>query len=87
MKLRKLLLLAVTCILVGGIGAGLTWKSYAETTNEVKEGATEKIEANENIKKIQVKLDTGDVKIQKGNDSFFYIEKSAMMENQEITYV
>lgn len=82
--MKKLLLLAVVCIIVGGIGASLTWKSYAETVNKIKERETQKIEANEQIKNIQVDLEAGDVKIEKGHDSSFYIEKSAMLEKQEV---
>lgn len=77
-------MLAVFCIVVGGIGAGLTWKSYVKTTNKMKGRETEKIEANEHIKNIQVNLEAGDVKIEKGKDSSFYIKKSAMSEEQEV---
>ncbi|MFJ8530000.1 DUF4097 family beta strand repeat-containing protein [Bacillus sp. NPDC094106] len=80
--MKKILLGAVACIIIGVIGISQT---YTKTVAAVEKGDTEKVIKNEAIKNVEIALDAGDVTIQKGNDSSFYVKQSGNLENQKVT--
>lgn len=66
--MKKILLIAVACIIIGVIGISQT---YSKTVDAAEKGETERVIKNEAIKNLEIHLDAGDVTVQKGNDSSF----------------
>ncbi|KEK21680.1 DUF4097 family beta strand repeat-containing protein [Bacillus gaemokensis] len=79
--MKKILLGAVACIVIGVIGISQT---YSKTVDAVGKGDTEKVIKNEAIKNVEIDLDAGDVTIQKGDDSSFYVKQSGDVAKQKI---
>ncbi|MDM5155819.1 DUF4097 family beta strand repeat-containing protein [Bacillus sp. DX1.1] len=80
--MKKILLGAVACIIVGVIGISQT---YAKTVEEAEKGDTEKVIKNKAIKKLEIDVDAGDVMIQKGNNSSFYVKQSGRVAKQKVS--
>lgn len=65
---EKILLVAIACIIIGVIGISQTYKKAVET---VEKGNKEEVIKNETLKNVEVKLDAGDIVVQKSPDSSF----------------
>ncbi len=80
--MKKILLIAVACIIIGVIGISQT---YSKTVDAAEEGETERVIKNEAIKSLEIDLDAEDVTVQKGNDSSFHIKQSGNTTKQKIS--
>ncbi|WP_459500053.1 DUF4097 family beta strand repeat-containing protein [Bacillus sp. C1] len=80
--MKKIVLVAVACIIIGVIGVSQT---YTKAVDAVERGEKEKVIKNETIKKLEIGLDAGDVTIQQGNDSSFYIKQTGNIEKQKVS--
>ena len=80
--MKKILLVAVACIIIGVIGISQT---YTKAVDAAEKGDKEKVIKNEAIKNLEIDLDAGDVTVQKGNDSSFYIKQSGNIANQKVS--
>lgn len=80
--MKKILLIAVACIIIGVIGISQT---YTKAVEAVERGETERVIENEAIKNLEIDLDAGDVTVQKGNDSSFYIKQTGNMAKQKVS--
>ncbi|MCW1940124.1 DUF4097 domain-containing protein [Bacillus anthracis] len=78
---EKILLVAIACIIIGVIGISQTYEKAVQTAEK---GNKEDIIKNETLKNIEVKLDAGDIAIQKSPDSSFYVKQSGDARKQEI---
>ena len=79
--MKKILLVAIACIIIGVIGISQTYEKAVQTAEE---GNKEDVIKNETLKNIEVKLDAGDIIVQKSPDSSFYIKQSGDVRKQEI---
>lgn len=79
--MKKILLVAIACIIIGVIGISQTYEKAVQTAEK---GNKEDIIKNETLKNIEVKLDAGDIAIQKSSDSSFYVKQSGDARKQEI---
>ncbi|MDJ1474113.1 DUF4097 family beta strand repeat-containing protein [Bacillus sp. LS15-K4] len=79
--MKKILLVAITCIIIGVIGISQTYEKAVQTAEE---GNKEDVIKNETLKNIEVKLDAGDIVVQKSPDSSFYVKQSGDVRKQEI---
>lgn len=79
--MKKILLVAVTCIIIGVIGISMTYKQAVDAATS---GDKEKVIKNEAIKSLEIELDAGDIVVQKGNDSSFYIKQSGDIAKQKV---
>ncbi|MDM5234679.1 DUF4097 family beta strand repeat-containing protein [Bacillus cereus] len=79
--MKKILLVAIACIIVGVIGISQTYK---KAVANVEEGNKEEVIKNEALKNVEVDLNAGDVIIQKSPDSSFYVKQSGDIRKQEI---
>ncbi|MED2293750.1 hypothetical protein P4W16_25125, partial [Bacillus thuringiensis] len=66
--MKKLFLIAIACIIIGVIGISQTYEKAVQTAEK---GDKEDVIKNETLKNIEVKLDAGDIVIQKSPDSSF----------------
>ncbi|EOP51630.1 DUF4097 family beta strand repeat-containing protein [Bacillus pseudomycoides] len=80
--MKKILLVAVACIIIGVVGISQT---YSKTVDAAEKGETERVIKNEAIKNLEIDLDAGDVTVQKGDDSSFYIKQSGNTTKQKIS--
>ncbi|PFV83872.1 GNAT family acetyltransferase [Bacillus thuringiensis] len=80
--MKKIVLIAVACIIIGIIGISQT---YTKAVDAAEGGEKEKVVNNEKIKKIEIALDAGDITIQQGNDSSFYIKQTGNVEKQKVS--
>ncbi|MGG2014602.1 DUF4097 family beta strand repeat-containing protein [Bacillus sp. S10(2024)] len=85
--MRKIVLLAIICIAIGGIGLFFTSSAFfIKTANGTAE--TKKLEQkqfkNEQIKNIHVDIDVGDVVIEKGKTDLFAIRYSGNQEKRKL---
>ncbi|MEM5604699.1 DUF4097 family beta strand repeat-containing protein [Bacillus cereus] len=78
---EKILLVAIACIIIGVIGISQTYKKAVQTAEK---GNKEDIIKNETLKNIEVKLDAGDIVVQKSPDSSFYVKQSGDTRKQEV---
>lgn len=79
--MKKILLVAIACIIIGVIGISQTYEKAVQTAEE---GNKEDVIKNETLKNIEVKLDAGDIVVQKSPDSSFYVKQSGDLRKQEI---
>ena len=79
--MKKILLVAIACIIIGVIGISQTYEKAVQTAEK---GNKEDIIKNETLKNIEVKLDAGDIAIQKSPDSSFYVKQSGDARKQEL---
>ncbi|WP_192797604.1 MULTISPECIES: DUF4097 family beta strand repeat-containing protein [unclassified Bacillus (in: firmicutes)] len=79
--MKKILLVAIACIIIGVIGISQTYEKAVQTAEE---GNKEDVIKNEILKNIEVKLDAGDIVVQKSPDSSFYVKQSGDVRKQEI---
>ncbi|RKF46532.1 GNAT family acetyltransferase [Bacillus wiedmannii] len=79
--MKKILLVAIACIIIGVIGISQTYEKAVQTAEE---GNKEDVIKNETLKNIEVKLDAGDIVVQKSPDSSFYVKQSGDVRKQEI---
>ncbi len=79
--MKKILLIAIACIIIGVIGISQTYKKAVEN---VEKGNKEEIVKNETLKNVEVKLDAGDVVVRESPDSSFYVKQSGDLRKQEI---
>ncbi|WP_243523637.1 DUF4097 family beta strand repeat-containing protein [Bacillus pseudomycoides] len=79
--MKKILLVAVACIIIGVIGISQT---YTKAVDAAEKGDKEKVIKNEAIKNVEIDLDAGDVTVQKGNDSSFYVKQSGDIAKQKV---
>ncbi|PFV71090.1 GNAT family acetyltransferase [Bacillus sp. AFS059628] len=79
--MKKILLVAIACIIIGVIGISQTYEKAVQTAEK---GDKENVIKNETLKNIEVKLDAGDIIVQKSPDSSFYIKQSGDVRKQEI---
>ncbi|MDH2881810.1 DUF4097 family beta strand repeat-containing protein [Bacillus cytotoxicus] len=80
--MKKIMLVAIVCIVVGIIGISQT---YSEMVDAAEQKETEKVIKNEAIKNVDIELDAGDIVIQKGKDSSFYVKQSGNIEKQRVS--
>lgn len=80
--MKKILLVAVACIIIGIIGISQT---YTKAVDAEEKGDKEKVIKNEEIRNLEIDLDAGDVTVQKGNDSSFYIKQSGNIAKQKVS--
>ncbi|MDZ5606851.1 DUF4097 family beta strand repeat-containing protein [Bacillus pseudomycoides] len=80
--MKKILLVAVAFIIIGIIGISQT---YTKAVDAAESGDKEKVIKNEAIKNLEIDLDAGNVMIQKGNDSSFYIKQSGNIAKQKVS--
>lgn len=80
--MKKIVLIAVACIIIGIIGISQT---YTKAVDAAEGGEKEKVINNEKIKKLEIDLDAGDITIQQGKDSSFYIKQTGNVEKQEVS--
>lgn len=74
--MKKLFLIAIACIIIGVIGISQTYEKAVQTAEK---GDKENVIKNETLKNIEVKLDAGDIIVQKSPDSAFYVKQSQEM--------
>ncbi|HDR7793559.1 TPA: DUF4097 family beta strand repeat protein [Bacillus luti] len=79
--MKKILLVAIACIIVGVIGVSQTYKKAVET---VEKGTKEEVIKNEALKNVEVNLDAGDVIVRKSPDSSFYVKQTGDLSKQEL---
>ncbi|WP_439873830.1 DUF4097 family beta strand repeat-containing protein [Bacillus mycoides] len=79
--MKKLFLIAIACIIIGVIGISQTYEKAVKTAEK---GDKEEVIKNETLKNIEVKLDAGDIIVQKSPDSTFYVKQSGDLRKQEI---
>lgn len=79
--MKKLFLIAIACIIIGVIGISQTYEKAVQTAEK---GDKENVIKNETLKNIEVKLDAGDIIVQKSPDSSFYVKQSGDVRKQEI---
>ncbi|MDH4423912.1 MULTISPECIES: DUF4097 family beta strand repeat-containing protein [Bacillus cereus group] len=82
--MKKILLVAIACIIVGVIGISQTYK---KAVANVEAGNKEDVIKNEALKNVEVDLAAGDVVIQKSPDSSFYVKQTGDVRKQEIRIV
>ncbi|KFN02498.1 GNAT family acetyltransferase [Bacillus clarus] len=80
--MKKILLVAIACIIIGVIGISQT---YTKAVDAVEKGDKEKVITNETIKSLDVKLDAGDIIVQKSQDSSFYVKQSGDLKRQKVS--
>lgn len=85
--MRKIVLIAIVCIAIGGIGLFFTRPAFfMNTANESAD--TKKLEQkqfkNEQIKSINVDTDVGDVVIEKGKTDLFEVRHSGDQEKRKL---
>ena len=59
-------------------------QTYEKAVQTAEKGNKEDIIKNETLKNIEVKLDAGDIAIQKSPDSSFYVKQSGDARKQEL---
>ncbi|MFJ1103753.1 DUF4097 family beta strand repeat-containing protein [Bacillus sp. RA(2023)] len=79
--MKKILLAAIACIIIGVIGISQTYEKAVQTAEK---GNKEDVIKNETLKNIEVKLDAGDIVVRKSPDSSFYVKQSGDARKQEI---
>ncbi|KKZ98819.1 DUF4097 family beta strand repeat-containing protein [Bacillus wiedmannii] len=79
--MKKILLVAIACIIIGVIGISQTYEKAVQTAEE---GNKEDVIKNETLKNIEVKLDAGDIVVQKSPDSSFYVKQSGDIGKHEV---
>lgn len=79
--MKKILLVAIACIIIGVIGISQTYEKAVQTAEE---GNKEDVIKNETLKNIEVKLDSGDIVVQKSPNSSFYVKQSGDVRKQEV---
>lgn len=79
--MKKILLVAIACIIIGVIGISQTYEKAVQTAEE---GNKEDVIKNETLKNIEVKLDAGDIVVQKSPDSSFYVKRTGDARKQEV---
>ncbi|MGG3730619.1 DUF4097 family beta strand repeat-containing protein [Bacillus wiedmannii] len=79
--MKKILLVAIACIIIGVIGISQTYEKVVQTAEE---GNKEDVIKNETLKNIEVKLDAGDIVVQKSPDSSFYVKQSGDVRKHEV---
>ncbi|MGK8829697.1 DUF4097 family beta strand repeat-containing protein [Bacillus paranthracis] len=79
--MKKILLVAIACIIIGVIGISQTYEKAVQTAEK---GNKEDIIKNETLKNIEVKLDVGDIVVQKSPDASFYVKQLGDARKQEI---
>ncbi|MFD5264090.1 DUF4097 family beta strand repeat-containing protein [Bacillus wiedmannii] len=79
--MKKILLVAIVCIIIGVIGISQTYEKAVQTAEE---GNKEDVIKNETLKNIEVKLDAGDIVVQKSPDSSFYVKQSGDVRKHEV---
>ncbi|MBE7096180.1 DUF4097 family beta strand repeat-containing protein [Bacillus cereus] len=79
--MKKILLVAIACIIIGVIGISQTYEKAVQTAEE---GNKEDVIKNETLKNIEVKLDAGDIVVQKSPDSSFYVKQSGDVRKHEV---
>lgn len=79
--MKKILLVAIACIIIGVIGISQTYEKAVQTAEE---GNKEDVIKNETLINIEVKLDAGDIVVQKSPDSSFYVKQSGDVRKQEV---
>ncbi|PEM51057.1 DUF4097 family beta strand repeat-containing protein [Bacillus wiedmannii] len=79
--MKKTLLVAIACIIIGVIGISQTYEKAVQTAEE---GNKEDVIKNETLINIEVKLDAGDIVVQKSPDSSFYVKQSGDVRKQEV---
>ncbi|MGK3612281.1 DUF4097 family beta strand repeat-containing protein [Bacillus cereus] len=79
--MKKILLVVIACIIIGVIGISQTYEKAVQTAEK---GNKEDIIKNETLKNIEVKLDAGDIAIQKSPDASFYVKQSGDARKQEL---
>ncbi|PGK39350.1 hypothetical protein CN907_12815 [Bacillus anthracis] len=88
--MKKILLVAIACIIIGVIGISQTYEKAVQTAEE---GNKEDVIKNETLKNIEVKLDAGDVDItllEKPQDAVITGQSAAgdvMIFNEENTNI
>ncbi|MGE6365027.1 DUF4097 family beta strand repeat-containing protein [Bacillus paramycoides] len=79
--MKKILLVAIACIIIGVIGISQTYEKAVQTAEK---GNKEDVIKNETLKNVEVKLDAGDIVVRKSPDSSFYVKQSGDLRKQEI---
>ena len=79
--MKKILLVAIACMIIGVIGISQTYEKAVQTAEK---GNKEDIIKNETLKNIEVKLDAGDIVVQKSPDASFYVKQLGDARKQEI---
>ncbi|TKH19459.1 DUF4097 domain-containing protein [Bacillus wiedmannii] len=79
--MKKILLVAIACIIIGVIGISQTYEKAVQTAEE---GNKEDVIKNETLINIEVKLDAGDIVVQKSPDSSFYVKQSGDVRKHEV---
>ncbi|MGN7895436.1 DUF4097 family beta strand repeat-containing protein [Bacillus sp. 22475] len=79
--MKKLFLIAIACIIIGVIGISQTYEKAVQTAEK---GDKEDVIKNETLKNIEVKLDAGDIVVQKSPDSSFYVKQTGDARKQKI---
>ncbi|QWJ04768.1 DUF4097 family beta strand repeat-containing protein [Bacillus mycoides] len=79
--MKKILLVAIACIIIGVIGISQTYEKAVQTAEK---GDKEDVIKNETLKNVEVKLDAGDIVVQKSPDSSFYVKQKGDVSKQEI---
>ncbi|MFJ8454096.1 DUF4097 family beta strand repeat-containing protein [Bacillus paramycoides] len=79
--MKKILLVAIACIIIGVIGISQTYEKAVQTAEK---GNKEDVIKNETLKNVDIKLDAGDIDVQKSPDSSFYVKQSGDLRKQEI---
>ncbi|WP_434164313.1 DUF4097 family beta strand repeat-containing protein [Bacillus thuringiensis] len=82
--MKKLFLIAIACIIIGVIGISQTYEKAVQTAEK---GDKEDVIKNETLKNIEVKLDAGDIVVQKSPDSSFYVKQTGDARKQKIRIV
>ncbi|EMA6345112.1 DUF4097 family beta strand repeat-containing protein [Bacillus cytotoxicus] len=80
--MKKIMLVAIVCIVVGIIGISQT---YSKMVDAAEQKETEKVIKSEVIKNVEIDLDAGDIVIQKGSNSSFYVKQSGDIEKQRVS--
>ncbi|PGE16791.1 GNAT family acetyltransferase [Bacillus toyonensis] len=79
--MKKILLVAIACIIIGVIGISQTYEKAVQTAEK---GDKEDVIKNETLKNIEVKLGAGDIVVQKSPDASFYVKQTGDVSKQEI---
>ncbi|GAB6442233.1 DUF4097 family beta strand repeat-containing protein [Bacillus cereus] len=79
--MKKILLVAIACIIIGIIGISQTYKKAVQTAEK---GNKEDVIKNETLKSIEVKLDAGDIVVKKSPDSSFYVKQTGDVRKHEV---
>ncbi|MFC9447866.1 DUF4097 family beta strand repeat-containing protein [Bacillus cereus] len=82
--MKKLFLIAIACIIIGVIGISQTYEKAVQTAEK---GDKEDVIKNETLKNIEVKLDAGDIVVQKSPDYSFYVKQTGDARKQKIRIV